>query len=540
LLITSVGSISNVQTFFNRQFIDLQPLRDLYLLINYQISKAYPVFPYYISNLCLWVFIGLLTFEILLIHHSKKYAALLTLLFLSLPCHVLTVLWVSASKHLLAGLFILLFTYYLHNRKTWQSILSFIASVFSHPIYVGAALLPLGGREKNKNKFLILLIATLCVGGNLIFYYVIRRKYNADFNPDTGLELLSLLQIPMAFGRYLIMYFIPWSQAVFYNAFTVENTIGFIVFVTTIFMAVIYRSKKVKRILFYYIVSLAAVTFYPLITFVSNSYFIIGSFLLTCLLGQILKEVKCHNYIFLVMILYNSYFARSEVSYRINSYTAMKESYEKQGNSNSALAFFLLKNTTKENISSYNQKEDLADDIFLLQSIAKGMNNKNFNYSRNQRYGAWYLFGNKLLKIKLSFRIKLKIFKMIQNEYIIYSNYYMALFALESGELNEFEKYFKLFTDQLKLVKIPQYPENLKEKYRLTFYNLFYWLINSVARSHDSGVREKFLMLTHLEEKILRDITPNLYQSWQCYPPSMVKDISGEFVLSGYTMGAIK
>src|SRR5262249_31354350 len=126
-----------------RKVLDVQPIRDLSLLLDLVIGKATGLRTFHLSNVVLWLLIVLLVYRVLSQVLSKTWILVpWTAAFAVHPAFANSVSWISARKHLLSSLFILLATSIVldNPRERWRLRHTAFAaglyalSIFSQPI----------------------------------------------------------------------------------------------------------------------------------------------------------------------------------------------------------------------------------------------------------------------------------------------------------------------------------------------------------------------------------------------------------------------
>ena len=288
--------------------LDVQPVRDLSLYADIRLKEHIPFHSFHLTNLILWMLILSLSFLILrLCHPDTQLVFSLILLYSVHPVFVGSVAWISARKHLLSCLFILIATYvFMKSIKSKSSFLksasviqaSYLLSIFSHPI---SALWPLwalcfglkGMPDADRKKAFWLAVICLpamlfCLFLNYRYYteaYVIRAAAEKiSTSPDATLGFTVL-----ALGRYLINFLAPFKIAPIYYLGSPWNMIGTILI--PIFVYVLSKSIPLAALCNWgllYLLPLLMVTLKPTNIFVSDTYFLIPGIAILNLLAYFL------------------------------------------------------------------------------------------------------------------------------------------------------------------------------------------------------------------------------------------------------------
>ncbi|MBF0359964.1 MAG: hypothetical protein HQK49_03090 [Oligoflexia bacterium] len=264
----------------NREIFDIQPIRDLSYYVDFQIKKHLNLSVHHFNNLIIWMLILYMLFTLLTTHvdmssnsinnTSKLIMYLLVLLYAFHPCFTNALLWVTARKHLLSTIFILLATYFLivstinkneredgpDNKHLFLIVLFYFLSCFSQPINI---LWPIWGLvfifyKHNYTYRLLLhkrwiitfsfLAITLfsCAILNIFYYTKIYihqtaiSKYISTADDQISYKILS-------FGRYFWQVLVPfWSTPTSYYPGSILNIFGIIL--TVIVFWGIYKTKN--------------------------------------------------------------------------------------------------------------------------------------------------------------------------------------------------------------------------------------------------------------------------------------------------------
>ncbi|MCY4524761.1 MAG: hypothetical protein OXB84_08485 [Halobacteriovoraceae bacterium] len=139
----NLSSVSQYITDIKRGIIlDIQPVRDLSLLVNLKLEQMTSYGFYHGTNFILWLLILFFTYLLLKNIGLSRYALPLILILSVHPSALTCVFWISARKHLLAAFFILVATVMTIREKKLglkrgQAILVwYCCSVLSHPMHI--------------------------------------------------------------------------------------------------------------------------------------------------------------------------------------------------------------------------------------------------------------------------------------------------------------------------------------------------------------------------------------------------------------------
>ncbi|MBI2521578.1 MAG: hypothetical protein HYV97_14275 [Bdellovibrio sp.] len=284
-------TVDSIEKYFSSaQIFDLQPIRDLSLLLDIYQERITGYSSFHLQNFILWLAIVSFAYFLLLkIGVQHKHAYSIVFLISTHPVGANVVSDIASRKHLLSVLFILLTTiFYLSwcqlPKKTTVIliILMYLLSILSQPITVLWPMLPLVQsffqikmRLKLRQLLVLLLpIASLCFYFNYRYY---TGKYLHQANAIKIYPMLENLQlIPQMYGRYFINIIFPFDLALYYKIYSVQNLAGSI-----LFMLWLWLLKKRLSILalvlplVLYFIPLIVVTFNITPIFVSDMYLIL-------------------------------------------------------------------------------------------------------------------------------------------------------------------------------------------------------------------------------------------------------------------------
>ncbi|MBF0208852.1 MAG: hypothetical protein HQK53_18465, partial [Oligoflexia bacterium] len=302
-----IKPLLGVKSFFDYHIsasIDLQPVRDISLLINIYIMNLFGISTFHLLNVLIWISI-LGSVNILLTQLKTPVVARTSLLLLMAvhPVFVNSVAWISARKHLLSCLFIFCATicfFYLEKSAPEKRkkciklaiIIFYLLSVLSQPIsllwpfWIIAYFLSFNCRglqiiDTIKKVplyfYFLLIIMVCCIKLNLIYYstdYLQKSHY-----PKVLDFFGNMPTIPQMYGRYFINLVFPFNLAVLYEIFSITNIVGMVSFVLWMYFAwkMLDRRDFVVWMIFY-LFPLAVVTVNITPMFVFDTYVVISSF----------------------------------------------------------------------------------------------------------------------------------------------------------------------------------------------------------------------------------------------------------------------
>ncbi|HXH76837.1 MAG TPA: hypothetical protein VNJ08_17845 [Bacteriovoracaceae bacterium] len=225
--------------------IDIQPVRDLSLLIDWKIFKFTGFNSFIFQNVILWViscFFVTKVLEELFEKLEVRVPFVLGLCYSVYPLFSASIGWSIARKHILAFLFTILATYYLlkflKSQLTRHLIvmnLCYFLGIFSQPIGI---LWPLWAFSyvyfyKKESwpvfkKGFAFVILSFIVGFTIQYiYYSKSALFASIFNSKTA-EVFDLKHKLFAFGHYMFQVFSPYSLAFPYSLDLWKVTSGYI------------------------------------------------------------------------------------------------------------------------------------------------------------------------------------------------------------------------------------------------------------------------------------------------------------------------
>ena len=266
LIIGPLFKVKNLSQYFNMisagEILDLQPIRDLSHLVDIGTKSLFPIYSFHFSNLLIWFIILFFLFKVFNNVSTSTQTNLVVLgLFAFSLFTTSSVAWLSARKHLLSFLFILICTeevtriekdinYRIREKKI---LFFYLLSILSQPINI---FWPLWGfiflrlkQYKMTNHFYSVLVAIFFIlGVSANFYYFhsflpLVGKYK--FVSQSFFETVS--QSFLALGRYFYLILFPVSALPTpHSKIALENLVG--LFLICIFLVVLYfYSKRIPR-----------------------------------------------------------------------------------------------------------------------------------------------------------------------------------------------------------------------------------------------------------------------------------------------------
>lgn len=273
----------------HHQVLDVQPVRDLSLWLDLKLSAALGHATFHATNLLLLIALLALAQRLWVARLGRTRAVAVAVLLLAVhPAIANTVSWISARKHLLSAVFILVATLLLERDERPRTLVlagvAFALSVLSQPITV---LWPLwlgvdralrkGPRAGAVRMAPFLLVALPVAAVNLAYYAgAYAQTGSAKFVGGPGTATVSLL----ALGRYLFNALCPFVISVEYEPGRLFNLIGLALLPLAVFFSV----KRLGRA-----TALPAWAFFafPLVTVTARmtNIFVSDTYLLVPLVG---------------------------------------------------------------------------------------------------------------------------------------------------------------------------------------------------------------------------------------------------------------
>lgn len=279
LLILPLKNISSfggyIEAVKNNTILDFQPIRDLSFFINIKLIEWAGISTFHFTNFVLFFVTIFLFMKILdVLGFSKRQILFSSLLYTAHPLMISSVGWISARKHTLALIFLLLSLIdYIKNKKiTNKSIAWYTLSILSHQIFI---LFPVWIFIYSKvNRMIIhvrrfLLMSFL--GFLVLFLGILKTFYlemgNVTYKYYHWSENIS--RYALSVGRSVIQILFPVSISGDYFQGSLLNLVGIPVLIVCIFIC--YKSKSAKDSLIWLgLAFLAHILTY--ITFVNDTY----------------------------------------------------------------------------------------------------------------------------------------------------------------------------------------------------------------------------------------------------------------------------
>ena len=311
LLINPLKDISSLSQYITKietgEIFDIQPLRDISLLTNIQLEKWTGHGFFHGTNLILWILILWFTYSLLIKLQLSRYAPGLLLLLALHPSLLTCVFWISARKHLLSTLFILLATVLTigKNRLTLKESLFipflYLCSLLSQPIHI---LWPFWfiaygyfyQRPFDKRRLTLSMILGFLF---LLFLYIQYHYYtNIYMNASWGMNKMvvdfgqsldiSLLGIARSFTQI----FYPVSQAITYYVGNWKNILGIPILVVFHFLS--WKYLKKPQLIWIFFIFVPLIIIYGRMTniFVSDTYLLLPSIGILVVAALILERFK--------------------------------------------------------------------------------------------------------------------------------------------------------------------------------------------------------------------------------------------------------
>lgn len=271
-----VESLSGyVSAVAENSILDIQPVRDLSFLINIKIQEWTHFSGFHLFNL-IFVLIGIFLVGKLLetLNFSRHIVLAGMALFAFHPLLVSAVGWVSARKHSLALIFVLLAIIdFLKNKNvTWKGAVWYFFSSLSHQIF---CLLPFWiffyawKKKWNLNRVMLSLMIVLSWSVVILATYktFLINQANAQYlQPDM---LANISRYVLSVGRSLSLVMLPVSISAFYWQGSFWNIAG--LFLLTGFLFLSWKHPRRNEILSWF--TLAVLAHAPTyIAFVNDTY----------------------------------------------------------------------------------------------------------------------------------------------------------------------------------------------------------------------------------------------------------------------------
>lgn len=341
--LSTVRSLSDYSSLFlTKSLMDIQPVRDFFLLIDIHLGYLFDHQVFGLSNWLLWVACCFCAERIIL----KFYPGLASRLYLTiLACHPMlawVISWPLAKKHLLATLFCLLASlkateFKLENKKTGFWIFSFyFLALLSQPIIIfwPVVFFIFLGKSRFKAdsvKICIVLFLTAFIVGSLNWlYYSKLLEHYLGFTVTQPPFFEGLARRIFSLSRGFTQILIPVHYAGNYSQ---SSLLGLLGIPATLIFLFLHTRDKLKFLFFLLLLS------YPLVaTNISlSSVFLSDTYLLISLAGfyfiassKPIKSLRLQNalMLFLLLVLIPKTIYESRIASTNNLY--IEKSYERE------------------------------------------------------------------------------------------------------------------------------------------------------------------------------------------------------------------
>ncbi len=394
-------SIDNVISFFKPSFSSTyQPLRKLSYALDYTIGGNSP-FIYHLHNLILYLLNILLIYFIVKELLGERVAFWSALIFAVHPIHVEAVVWASARKDVLSGLFFFLSLYLFikfdkNKNLTFYigSLLTFVLALLSKPSTVVLPLLLLlydltfsktltKNRSKIKGKLICHLpywLPNLLIIFYFIFFATTRKGYReGSFLLTMGTEGFVIL-------RYIFKIFIPINLLPRYiiypfKSMNLQLILGALLNIALLTLAIVkFKSNKIISfiILWFYIALIPVANIIPISILMADRYIYIPSFAFALLLAYLVEKYgRERRWLYIILIIYLIFFSVQTVRYTSawkNSVTLWDDAIAKNPDHHLAynqLGFYYTQQGQLEKAYSYYKKavECYPDYLMALKNL---------------------------------------------------------------------------------------------------------------------------------------------------------------------------
>lgn len=385
-LIDKVEGLSHYfELLFSYKTLDIQPVRDFSLWIDWTIFKNFQVNTIILHNIFLWSII-LATIQRLtkFIFPDLKERATqgIVILYGIYPLFAATLCWGVARKHILAYLFILLTTEAFLKRKNFALItLLYALSVFSQPITIPwpiwASLYLVLNREKISEQMKLIpsyLVMMSAVAINFQYY-----KSSALFKSYYESKTENPLEVADKFlglGHYVYQLILPYWPAFAYNLGDPSVWAGILIFT---FIVLFLLKSKIDRS---WLMIWGSFFFFPLAVVLTNpqvlsdNYLLTSSFAIFIILIQVFKsKLRYGAWIFAGLFI----FWGAKTSYESYLWTDpmlfLKErNFDRRANCDSAINLarksYLFEKKLSTELSDFLTTRDCHDPLFKTPAHA--------------------------------------------------------------------------------------------------------------------------------------------------------------------------
>jgi len=278
-ILDSLRPVSSITSYFNfffqKKIIDIQPIRDLSLIIDIHISRYFNIQTYHFTNLLIFIVLLYGCKELFKrFNFSKSLSLVLTFLLAIHPVFVGSVCWISARKHLLSCMFIIFATIIskkpLAKKNYFLIPILYIFSILSQPITLlwPVWLIILSIIEKNTKK---LLIAIACLPFLVTVFCLNALYYHKPGQGVVNLFTYKIGNYALGIGRGFFQIAIPYKYSTTYYQGSFYNIIG--IFLVVSFFYLCY--KKISLNNFFLLLS-----FYFFTLILSLQYFVYDTYLI--------------------------------------------------------------------------------------------------------------------------------------------------------------------------------------------------------------------------------------------------------------------
>ena len=279
LLVYPLKSISTLNQYVtdvkNNTILDFQPIRDLTLYLNIKTIEWSGISTFHITNFVLFLFSIFLFMKLLdALEFLRNQIIWSGILFASHPLMVSSVGWISARKHSLGLVFLLLclLSFIKHRKITIFSILCYAFSILSHQIFIlFPAWLFLYARCKKIKLDKVRSLVLSFIGLVVLFLGVLKTFFlemgNVTYKHFHWYENIS--RYVLSVGRSVSQVILPISISGDYYQGSILNLLGIPLLILCLFF--IYKSKN--RLDPFLWIGLAAVVHIPTyIAFTNDTY----------------------------------------------------------------------------------------------------------------------------------------------------------------------------------------------------------------------------------------------------------------------------
>lgn len=313
------------------QIWDVQPVRDLSYLVDFQLQKFVPAWNVQRSNFFIWICIYLILIKLLnlILSHfnfppKQNWIIFFSGIFLIHPVLQLGPFWISSRKHILACLFILLATYFFFKikqlnrptaRESFLVCLFYLLSVLSQPITIlipGIYLLVLVIKFPlktlfNRNLYLFIffftLIFILSMWANYYFYNIVYVKMNSGTIYKYVADNVTQVRL-LTFGRFFYQVFdYTMASPIEHDRGSVRNIIGLLSIPIFYYLSIKVLGRNVSIFsLLWFLLPLMVVTLGDVKLFALDTYLITSFVAILILLACFFVRYKFNYFLYLLYI----------------------------------------------------------------------------------------------------------------------------------------------------------------------------------------------------------------------------------------------